>query len=99
MCVLVTPSVTSGWLLNSSTSRELPGQSLADQKFIRGVHLVLEMVPVAANGTVPVVSAACHSKSIKSELEGWSKETGATAGVQDGQRRWKKKKKRWMSRN
>lgn len=93
---MVTPSVSSGSLLNSNTSRELPDQSWADQKFI---HLVLEMVAVSANGTVAVVSAACHSKSIKSELEGWSKETGATAGVQDGQRRCKKREKRGMSRN
>lgn len=59
----------------------------------------METAPVSVNGTVPVVSAARHPKSIKSELEGWSKETGAAAGVQDGQRRWKKKKIRWMSRN
>lgn len=50
--VLVTPSVTSGSLLNSNTSRELPDQSLAEQRFIGGVHLVLEMVPVSTNGTV-----------------------------------------------
>lgn len=80
--------------MNSNPSRYFPDQSLADQKFARGVHLVLEMVHVSSHEAAPVVSPASHCQSITSKLEGWPKETGVTAGVQDGQRRFGRRGKK-----
>lgn len=48
-----------------------------------------------------MVSAACHSKSIKTGLEGWSKETGEGSDSRSKRRAEetvKEKKKRWRRR-
>lgn len=52
------------------------------------------MVHISSHGAAPLVSPACHSESIKSKLEGSSKESGVTAAVQDGQRRFGKRGKK-----
>lgn len=56
--------------------------------------MVLEMVHISSHEVAPVVLLASHSESIKSDLKGWCKETGVTAGVQVGQRRFGRRGKK-----